>query len=215
MFGSAKYGVCALAGLACERVALRAPLAGNGVDGRCCTSACAALAEEKFKLCPADCTGGATSWTWVADEAPVAFAQLLIQVVKIWPQALAIGEPAVVTAAHLHDHRRGRGLRQIDHRVGLRIGEVHIVAAREVRHLRGSGRVVALAAAVLAADVVPQIDLEGLHVRRRRRGSRVGVGAAGRRARGQRRVAGTAAAAGRKAERGRESEQAEYACRLS
>jgi hypothetical protein len=48
----------------------------------------AVVAEEKDKLCPTDCTGGATSVTVVADVAPVAFAQLLIQVVKIWPQAL-------------------------------------------------------------------------------------------------------------------------------
>src|SRR5580692_12569493 len=32
--------------------------------------------------------GGAVSCTWVADAVPVAPAQLLIQVVKIWPQAL-------------------------------------------------------------------------------------------------------------------------------
>ena len=125
-----------------------------------------------------------------------------------------IGEPAIVAAADLHDHRRGGGLRQVDDRVGLRIGEVHIVAAREVRHLRGSGRIVALAAAILPADVVPQIDLEGLYVRRRRRGARIGVGAARGSARGQRRVAGTAAAAGRKAERGRENEHPDYACRF-
>src|ERR1700691_1467191 len=33
--------------------------------------------------------GGAVSCTWVADAVPGAFAQLLIQVVKIWPQALS------------------------------------------------------------------------------------------------------------------------------
>ena len=126
-------------------------------------------------------TGGATSATVVAEAAPVAFAQLLIQVVKIWPQALVVREPAVVSAAHLDDHqRRSTGCARLTTVLASRVGEVHIVAAREVRHLRGRGRVVALAAAVLAADVVPQIDLEGLHVRRRRRRSRVGIDAAGR-----------------------------------
>jgi hypothetical protein len=46
-------------------------------------------AELKFKLWPTDSLGGATNATWVAEEPPVAFAQLVIQVVKICPQALA------------------------------------------------------------------------------------------------------------------------------
>jgi hypothetical protein len=116
-----------------------------------------------------------------------------------------------VTAAHLGDHERGRGLRQIHHGVGLRIGEVHIVAAREVRHLRRRGRVVALAAAVLRADVVPEIDLEGLDVGGGRRGTGIGVtvllvgadaavAAVGRRRRRR-----------RSRQRSRQREQAEYA----
>src|SRR5580704_11666892 len=42
----------------------------------------------KFRLCPTVWIGGATSCTWVAEAAPVAPAQLLIQVVKMVPQAL-------------------------------------------------------------------------------------------------------------------------------
>src|ERR1700735_763077 len=42
----------------------------------------------KFKLWPTVTSVGATNCTCVAEAAPVALAQLLIQVVKIWPQAL-------------------------------------------------------------------------------------------------------------------------------
>ena len=117
-------------------------------------------------------SGGATSVTVVADVAPVAFAQLLIQVVKIWPQALGSASQQLCPPLTLTTMVGGRRLREIHDRVRLGVGQVHIVAAREVRHLRGRSRVVALSAAVLAADVVPQVDLEGLHVRRRGRRSR-------------------------------------------
>ena len=120
---------------------------------------------------------------------------------------VVVGEPAIVAAAHLHDDLRGGRLPEIHQGVRLRIGEVHVVGAREVRHLRRGGRIVALAAAVLGADVVPEIDLEGLHVGGGRRGSAVGVGRTGRRHGRRRGRRGAAAAAGGEGERGGDHRQ--------
>ena len=54
------------------------------------------------------------------------------------------------------------GLRQIDDRVARPVGQVDIVGARELRRLAAG--VVAAAAAIGGLDVLPQIDLECLHV---------------------------------------------------
>ena len=128
---------------------------------------------------------------------------------------IAVRQPAIVTAAHLGDDERLGGLRQIDHGVGLHVGKIHIVAAGKVGHLRRTGRVVALAAAVLGAHVAPETDLESLDVGRYRRGSRISVGRTARHpgtGRGRRRRAG--AAAGTQGKGRREGEQAGHACRV-
>src|SRR5208283_5077227 len=101
--------------------------------------------------------------------------------------------------------------REIHHDVRLRVREIHIVAAGKVGHLRGRCGVVALAAAVLPAHVVPEIHFEGLDIRRRRRRSRIGGRTAGRSRRRSRGGGSAAASARGQNEGGRKSEQAECA----
>ena len=111
-------------------------------------------------------TGGSSSILRAADEA-VDPAQFVIHVVKMSPHAALLGQPAVVAAADLADHPRVFRRREGYDAVGSRVGEVDVVAARE--HRRLTARIaVARAAAIVRLDVVPEIDLELLHVRRRR-----------------------------------------------
>src|SRR5690606_29846337 len=76
----------------------------------------------------------------------------------------AARKPAVVPARYLDDHERVFGRRERDDAVGLAVSEVDVVRPREQRRLAAVGTV-ARAAAVVARDVVPEIQLERLHVR--------------------------------------------------
>ena len=72
------------------------------------------------------------------------------------------GQPAVVATDHLGDHARLIGLRQVGDRVGRLVSEVHVIVASEGRRL--SARAMAGAATIVALDLLPQFDAEGLHV---------------------------------------------------
>jgi len=80
-------------------------------------------------------------------------------------------EPAVVAAADLRDHHRRAGIPEVDDAIGRFVCQVDVVIAREARHLAAGA--VAGAAAIGGLQVVPDIQLEGLHVLARGRRTRV------------------------------------------
>ncbi len=90
-------------------------------------------------------------------------------------------EPAIVAAADLRDHHRVARVRQVDDAVRGLVGEVDVVAAHEARDLAAGA--MALAAAVRSLQVVPDVELERLHVLARRR--RAGIAGRRRRRRGR------------------------------
>src|SRR5690606_36480146 len=82
-----------------------------------------------------------------------------------------VGQPAVVSARHLRDDQRLRGLRAIDDTVCLLIRGIHIVGTGELWRL--TALVVTAAATIRAANVLPEVDAERLNIRRRGRRARV------------------------------------------
>ncbi len=113
-----------------------------------------------------------------------------------------IGFPAVMTARHLLHEQGLRRRAAIDDRSSLLVRRVDIIGARERRCL--TARVVTGAATSVAADVLPEIDSEGLYVIARWSRTAVRGSAVGRRSRIVRYRVGPAAAA---AERSRPSER--------
>src|SRR5882757_9964396 len=124
--------------------------------------------------------GGSCSCTCVPVPPPEAPAQLLIQVVNIWPQALGSLSQQLCPPLTLTTMREVDGC--------CRLTTVLACAyARFTSSLRAKfgicAGVVALSATILHAHVVPETDGKGLHIGGRGRGPRVGA----RRTQGSRR----------------------------
>src|SRR5690606_6359604 len=83
---------------------------------------------------------------------------------------LVVAEPAVVGFADSLDQSRLRRLGQVYDRVGRFVGKVDVVVPGEQRRL--SARIAMAASTTVGClDVVPQVELERLHVLCRRRGT--------------------------------------------
>ena len=85
-------------------------------------------------------------------------------------------QPAVMAAGDLQHHARLIRLRQIDDAERIVVSQIDVIGTRE--HRRLTARLVAVATAVRRVDVLPEIDLESLHIGSAGRGPNV-AGASG------------------------------------
>ena len=164
---AAKYGDCAVA--ASELVAVRAVRRRAACRRGARSSPCWRRRPGSAGSSP-DPSASARPARSARPPVPAAPTQSWIQRVMMLAHAPGVGQPAVVAAADLHDDRRLRRVVAIDDADGLLIRGVHVVGARELRRLAAG--VVAVAAAVRAADVLPEVDAERLDVGRRGRRAR-------------------------------------------